>query len=304
MSDPQIQSSRDATQQCRICKRRPTALGGRSILKCSRCRTAMYCSVECQGKDWIAHKLTCWDPAKPVILIMALAGFDYLLETVAAHLLAALRKCAYVVIAVTGEEAGLCLGASPSPRLSTLGGPVSGTALSAVILADGALTQEARYDKLRLKLVDYASGGGTVIFGATFASFIRPDKFDSFMWESWGLLWRFGDCYRTVVHLNKDNDSEIYKRFTEDTRLTASYSQKAVFLKFVLPEQKLYAPNEQSRTQSMFFIPRGVNHSWRTSVCWTKTVCQGGWLGYVGDVNCEKESTAIILSMCGLGLEV
>lgn len=235
---------------------------------------------------------------------MALAGFDYLLETVAAHLLTALRKYAHVVIAVTGEEARVCLDASFSARPSVSSGrywPVSDTTLRAVILADGALAQEAKYDRLRLKVIDYANSGGTVIFGATFASFIRPDKFDSFMWESWGLLWRFGDYHRTIVYLNKDNDSEMFKRFKEDPRLVASYSQRAVFLKFVLPEQKVYAPDEQSRTQSMFFMPGEVNYNWRTSVCWTKTMCQSGWLGYVGDINCESESTAIVLSMCGLG---
>lgn len=253
----------------------------------------------------MAHKFTCFDPAKPSIMIVALAGFDYLLETVAAHLLAALRKYAHVVISVTGEEAGMCLDASISPGPISGGGycPGPGAALRAVILADGALTQEAKYDKLRSKVVGYAKCGGTVIFGATFASFIRPDKFDSFMRESWGMLWRFGDCHRTVIHLNKDNDSENLKRFREDTRLATSYSQKAVFLNFVLSEQRVYAPDEQSKTQSMVFIPGEVSHRWRTSVCWTKTVCQGGWLGYVGDVNCETESTAIVLNMCGLGLE-
>lgn len=153
----------------------------------------MYCSAECQGRDWITHKFTCWDPVKPTIIIMALAGFDYLLETVAAHLLAALRKYAHVVVAVTGEEAKVCLDAGSSPAQSIPGS--SGPALSAVILADGALTQEAKCDRLRLKVIGYAGGGGTVICGATFTSFIRPDKFDSFMWESWGLLWRFGDCH-------------------------------------------------------------------------------------------------------------
>lgn len=47
--------------------------------------------------------------------------------------------------------------------------------------------------------------------------------------------------------MNKGNDSEVYKRFREGARLTTSYSQKAVFLKFMLPEQKVYVPDEQSR---------------------------------------------------------
>jgi len=44
----------DNPKQCFICGENNLPLK-----KCSRCRIAVYCSVECQKKDWMWHKLNC-----------------------------------------------------------------------------------------------------------------------------------------------------------------------------------------------------------------------------------------------------
>ena len=45
---------------CDTCKKRSSYT---KMKKCSRCRNATYCSVECQKKDWHRHKLTCQKPS-------------------------------------------------------------------------------------------------------------------------------------------------------------------------------------------------------------------------------------------------
>jgi hypothetical protein len=41
---------------CDTCKKRSSYT---KMKKCSRCRSATYCSVECQKQDWNRHKATC-----------------------------------------------------------------------------------------------------------------------------------------------------------------------------------------------------------------------------------------------------
>jgi hypothetical protein len=36
-----------------------TTKAGNPLLKCSKCKTAQYCSPDCQKKDWKKHKQTC-----------------------------------------------------------------------------------------------------------------------------------------------------------------------------------------------------------------------------------------------------
>lgn len=45
-------------EKCRYC---PNTTGddGKALLRCTRCRCAMYCSKECQKADWKAHKILC-----------------------------------------------------------------------------------------------------------------------------------------------------------------------------------------------------------------------------------------------------
>ncbi len=47
-------------KMCQHCKKMDSSKEFQaSIMKCSRCRTAYYCSKECQAKDWKSHKPSC-----------------------------------------------------------------------------------------------------------------------------------------------------------------------------------------------------------------------------------------------------
>ncbi|ROT37855.1 hypothetical protein SODALDRAFT_340197 [Sodiomyces alkalinus F11] len=81
-------------------------------------------------------------------------------------------------------------------------------------------------------------------------------------------------------------------------RLAPRYSQKALFVRNVTPEQSWYVSNEESVVESMVFPPTSVNTPQETAVAFARV--GDGKLGYLGDVNAEKDSDAVILAMCGL----
>jgi len=76
---------------------------------------------------------------------------------------------------------------------------------------------------------------------------------------------------------------------------------KAVSLKGVEERSKIYRPTEASVTQSHVFAPEYVDDLSQAAVAYQKV--GNGWLGYVGDVNSEEGSTAVIVAMCGLAKE-
>ncbi|KAF9425103.1 hypothetical protein BGZ94_007833 [Podila epigama] len=81
-------------------------------------------------------------------------------------------------------------------------------------------------------------------------------------------------------------------------KLPQRYSQKAVFAESVAPEHMWYKTDDSSVVQSLVFAPTSANKTGETAVAMA-TVGRGK-LGYVGDVNGEVESNAVILAMCGL----
>ena len=76
-----------------------------------------------------------------------------------------------------------------------------------------------------------------------------------------------------------------------------SYSQKAVFLSHVASNDSVYRPSSESVTQSSVFLP-GPSNPNQAAVAFTKV--GEGWLGYLGDVNNEQGSQAVIHSMLEL----
>lgn len=53
-----VERELDTQKSCFTCKAKE-AVGGGKLLHCTRCRSTVYCSKECQKKDWKQHKLNC-----------------------------------------------------------------------------------------------------------------------------------------------------------------------------------------------------------------------------------------------------
>lgn len=121
---------------------------------------------------------------------------------------------------------------------------------------------------------------------------MRPNEFESFF-EKWGLGWKMGDYHRTTFVLNPNPSS-----LRPSTPLPASYSMKAVHLKSINSTDAIYVPTPHSRVQSLVFAPTKVTNLEEAPVVYTKI--GSGYLGYVGDVNAEEETTSVVLGMLRL----
>lgn len=164
------------------------------------------------------------------------------------------------------------------------------TTPTAVLATDPALADK-EYEKVLNHVLSYVRNGGTIVFGCMFSSFISPNRQTRFFQRKFGFPWETGSYHRTTVHLNQ-NMSKVDKDL-----LPATYSQKAVFLKHVHPDDAMYRPDSESVLESLVFSPDPVDTS-KTPVAF-KTLGQGR-VGYIGDVNAEDGSDMVILAMCGL----
>ncbi|OAK96087.1 hypothetical protein IQ06DRAFT_48811 [Phaeosphaeriaceae sp. SRC1lsM3a] len=157
-----------------------------------------------------------------------------------------------------------------------------------VLVTDGSVTQ---HRNVCTKLLDYVHGGGILVLMGDFSSSIRPDDLDKFFQEA-GLPWTKAEYLRTTVYRNDTERPLLY------SSLPSSYSQKAVFLANVSINDAWYLPTDSSRTESLVFHSRQVRDKEQTPVALAKI--GNGKLGYVGDVNGEEGSDAVVLAMCGL----
>ena len=145
----------------------------------------------------------------------------------------------------------------------------------AVLVSDAGISQ---HPAVYLKLLAYIHNGGTLVFMGNFSSMIRPDEFAELV-QAAGLFWRFGDYHRTTVYLNNS------KQTSPHTSLPPSYSAKAVFLSGVSSKDKWYLQRDYHQGQSPVAL----------------TNIGKGKIGFVGDVNGEEGSDAVVLAMCNLG---
>ncbi|TID27705.1 hypothetical protein E6O75_ATG00472 [Venturia nashicola] len=156
----------------------------------------------------------------------------------------------------------------------------------AILITDpGAVSNVAILDLVK----GYVQAGGIAVFMANFSSFINLDDMDKLWKHHWGLDWKVGAYHRTEVHLNRATPS------LSPNSLEPSYSQKAVFLEGVAPENALYLPSPQSRTQSLVFSPEPVKQD-QTPAAFIKR--GDGWLGYLGDVNNEAGTQKVVMEIC------
>jgi hypothetical protein len=159
------------------------------------------------------------------------------------------------------------------------------TNLKGVLVADEGII-ESKNSEVLSSLIGWVNAGGIAVVGSLFPSFITGSEFDRFF-DRWGLPWKMGDYHRTTFVLNPSTR----QLSSNSANLTTSYSMKAVHLKDVMAEDVLYAPTEDSRVASTVDLPH-------VPVAYTRV--GDGFLGYVGDVNAEEESTSVILAMLRL----
>ncbi|EFR02902.1 hypothetical protein MGYG_05903 [Nannizzia gypsea CBS 118893] len=175
----------------------------------------------------------------------------------------------------------------PDPALRYL----SGTTPDAIFATDPALLNP-KYATVLEKVISYVRSGGTIIFGGLFSSFAKPDHLNRFFTFSWSLPWKSGSYHRTTVHVNTNCQGIRLEG------LQPSYSQKALHLKNVPPESRLYAANEDSRIESNVFYPDPISDITEAAIVFAPY--ESGRIGYIGDVNGEDGSHAVIVAMCKL----
>ncbi|KAG0042513.1 hypothetical protein BGZ83_000382 [Gryganskiella cystojenkinii] len=161
---------------------------------------------------------------------------------------------------------------------------------SAVLITDEALTLRkniAVWDAV----LEYVRRGGIAIVMGLFPSFVEPDKMKPFFSRA-GLQWGAGSYHRTTLAVNR-----AVVDAANASKLPQRYSQKAVFANNVLPENMWYKTDDNSVVQSMVFAPTSANKTGETAVA--MATVGSGKLGYVGDVNAEDGSNAVVLAMCG-----
>lgn len=196
---------------------------------------------------------------KPQILLLRLSATELpFFEEMAAGFMQAFQNAADVKTATTSTEASRLL-----------------SDVSAVFVADAGIVEKKNLSLLK-SLVGFAKGGGRVIFGGLFPSFIRPNELNTLLATSWQVPWKTGDYLRTDFIANTAVKIPL-------PNIAKSYSMKALHLDRVGPDQRVYLGNN-SPTQSPATI----------------TSIGTGVLGYIGDVNMEQETTTLILAMLGL----
>ncbi|KAL1745724.1 hypothetical protein HDZ31DRAFT_73329 [Schizophyllum fasciatum] len=138
-------------------------------------------------------------------------------------------------------------------------------------------------------LAAYAKRGGAVVIGGQFSNHISPPDMKSLM-QKFGLSWTMGDYHRTTHARNPDN--AIVQR---NPSLPRSYSMKAVHIAGAERSAALYGPTENSKLESLVFAPSKIDNLVEYPVVQARV--GDGYLGFIGDVNGETESTAPVMAM-------
>lgn len=160
---------------------------------------------------------------------------------------------------------------TPSAALGMLN---QGSRPSVILVVDGALTRQR---KVWERVIDHLREGATVVLAGCFSSMVNRGEFDRFF-ARLGLPWRQGSYHRATVTLRRNAVGGHLA-----SRLPSAYSQKALFVANVDKSAAWYTEEETSNEAAVALAKVG-----------------SGRLGYVGDVNGEKGSDAVVLAMCGL----
>jgi hypothetical protein len=149
-------------------------------------------------------------------------------------------------------------------------------------------------EQLLKRIIEFAKAGGTVVLAGQFSSNFSFQDAPLFFSDFWALAWVLGSYHRTTFARNESFGTLALPLQNVPLR----YNAKALHLQNVDSTHALYFPEESARLQSRVFPPTPVENHHETPVAFSPV--GEGYLGYVGDVNHEEETTTIIVSMCGL----
>lgn len=151
--------------------------------------------------------------------------------------------------------------------------------LAGVLVTDAGIVKR-KHRAITTKLVEYARGGGVVIIGFSFPTFVSPPDADAFFSNQLGLSWKFGNYHRETFRV-----SPVMARFVQPRyrSMVKDYNMKAVQLVDVPEYAQVYVSTEAENQTAVAFQAVGE-----------------GYLGWIGDVNTEAGSTGLVLAMCVL----
>ena len=163
--------------------------------------------------------------------------------------------------------------------------------ISAVLVYEPSVMR-TNNQKLVDALTKYTKNGGTTVFAAHCSDFVGPPEIDAYFKRPFNLNWKSGSYLRTTFSANPG----VRLKLTEG--VAASYSMKALNLKGVAREDLIYVTTGQSKLESLVFFPEKVELVDEGPVVYAQYY--HGRLGWVGDVNNERETGPLVLAMLGL----
>jgi hypothetical protein len=171
------------------------------------------------------------------------------------------------------------------------------TGLAAVLVGDGAITKR-KHRELAHALGAYTKDGGTALLGCLMSSFCSPPDFDRMMQTVWSLPWRYGSYSREDSSLNEAASTERIRQ----APVPKVINVKAVYLKNVASEDKIYARGERitprTMTQQLLEQYEEEDETGQAAVAFGRV--GGGYLGWIGDVNSEEQLDPVYLALLGL----
>ncbi|PNP49386.1 hypothetical protein THARTR1_09708 [Trichoderma harzianum] len=228
------------------------------------------------------HQDSAAGPAKPLIFVLTLGDEQTQLTFQESHAsyLNELFERATIWHAKTTEKAFTLFTQCPDPH--------------AVFVADGGIAH-ARCEVISQRLVQYAASGGIVIFGGLFAA-SSLESLKKIMRQTWDLPWEVGSYQRSTLSLNPQAVGS-----TLQSRLPASYSQKALSIHGMQPCEAWYLSAQHSTVERRVPSPKSIVGFNESPIVFARY--GAGQVGYIGDVKPEDGTIVAMLAMLGLLIE-
>ncbi|KAL6856671.1 hypothetical protein J3F83DRAFT_752404 [Trichoderma novae-zelandiae] len=219
------------------------------------------------------------DPAKPLIFVLTLGDEQAQITFQDSHarFLNELFERATVWHAKSAEKAFSLFTQCSEPH--------------AVFVSDGGIARP-KCEIISQRLVQYAANGGIVVFGGSFAA-SSPQSLEKIVRQTWDLPWEFRSVHRTMVSLNSDAVSG-----TLLDKLSASYTQKALYIRGMEPCEAWYLPTEPPVMEGWVPVLRPAVDSNDSPMVFAGY--GAGHIGLVGDVQPEDGTIVAMLAMLGL----